>query len=244
MNRHKLIENLGIVIAAGGSGTRFSLSTLVNDSKLLTPVKLTNNNYNHTKIPLFLYSILEFSTVCSAENMVLVIKKEDEKKFMEALDNYLPAFNPLITYGGATRMHSVYNGLSALKQNIKYVAVHDAARPLATKELLLKCLSKAKKYEAGAIPAKKIINTVKLSDEKGFVQKTLNRDLLWSIETPQVFPLNILIQAYKTAFADKISATDDSGIMEHSGFKPFLVEHSENNKKITFQYDLENNSIG
>ena len=135
-------------------------------------------------------------------------------------------------------MHSVLNGLFALPETAKFAAVHDAARPLATAELLISSYKAAKKYGA-AVTAKRLTDTVKQSDCMCLVLKTLDRNNLWNVETPQIFPTPELKAAYKKAFAEKLVLTDDSAVMENAGYKPFLFEYKLPNVKITYPEDLK-----
>jgi len=228
------IEDLGIILAAGGSSTRFSGGS-GEKSKLLTTFPDIQKQMGLAKfadLPLFIISVISLIDLCPEENFIIVVKKEDSAKFADALAKYLPNKHPQIIIGGPTRMHSVFNGLNALTESAKFAAVHDAARPLMTADLFRKCLNAARIHN-GAVTAKRMIDTVKLADENGFIIKTVDRNSLWHVETPQIFPTTTLIEAYKKAFDDNISATDDAGVMEHAGYKPFLFEHTTDNTKIT-----------
>lgn len=218
------IKDLGIIIAAGGSGSRFGRGK----SKLFAEFE---------NVPVFIHSIKNFIDLCPPENFILVVKASEQQNFSEQIEKFFPARNISIVIGGKTRMHSVYNGLQALPENAEFAAVHDAARPFATPELLLGCLEQARKH-GGAIVAKKVTDTVKKACKNKFIQETVDREALWTVETPQIFPTQTLIKAYEQAFADNIAVTDDGGVMEHAGFSPYLFEHKNDNRKITFPEDL------
>ena len=220
----KNIRSLGVVVVAGGSGSRFG-----GANKLLAKI---------AGIPVFVYSLRNFHSLCSPGNLVLVVKKSETAKFADALRRFLPSAKVKIVHGGKTRMHSVVNGLSSLPETAKFAAVHDAARPLATAELLLSSYKAAKKHGT-AVTAKKLTDTVKQADGKCFVVKTLDRNNLWRVETPQVFQTDKLKAAYGKAFAGKLVLTDDSAVMENAGCKPFLFEYKLPNVKITYPEDLE-----
>lgn len=218
------VKDLGIIIAAGGSGTRFC----PGKSKLFA---------EYQGLPVFMHSVKNFIDLCPQENFILVVKAGDQHDFTELLHKFLPDRTISLVPGGATRMHSVFNGLRVLPKTAAFVAVHDAARPLATPELLLGCLEKARKHQ-GAIVAKKVTDTVKKACKNNFITETLDRNALWTVETPQIFHASALTKAYEKAFADKLAATDDAGVMEHAGFNPYLYEHKNDNRKITFPEDL------
>ncbi len=231
---NELIEDLGIILAAGGSGTRFSAGSS-NGSKLLTffpEIQKKMGLANFADLPLFMFSVISFIDLCPDENFVIVARKEDSAKFADLIAEHLPNRYPKIVVGGKTRMHSVFHGLDALPESVHFAAVHDAARPLTSKQLFLDCLHTARKHN-GAVTAKRMTDTVKVADKNGFIIKTVNRNTLWSVETPQIFPKELLLKAYKKAFKNNLSATDDAGVMEYSGHNPFLFEHTTNNEKIT-----------
>ncbi|MCX6985498.1 MAG: 2-C-methyl-D-erythritol 4-phosphate cytidylyltransferase [Lentisphaerae bacterium] len=220
----KNIRGLGVIVVAGGSGSRFGGS-----NKLLAEIAGS---------PVFVYSLRNFHSLCQPGNLVLVVKKSETAKFADALRKFLPDANVKIVHGGKTRMHSVVNGLSSLPGTAKFAAVHDAARPLATAKLLISSYKAAKKHGT-AVTAKRLTDTVKQADGKCFVVKTLDRNNLWRVETPQVFPVDELKAAYRKAFAGKLVLTDDSAVMENAGCNPFLFEYKLPNVKITFPEDLE-----
>lgn len=224
MIRAKTIPELGVIVVAGGSGSRFG-----GANKLLAEI---------AGIPVFIYPLRHFHKLCHSGNLVLVVKKTETAKFAAALRKFLPDVNVKVVAGGKTRMHSVVNGLDSLPDTAKFAAVHDAARPLATAELLISCYRAAIKY-GGAVTAKRLTDTVKKADDKSLVVNTIDRNNLWRVETPQVFPLAELRAAYAKAFAGKLDFTDDSSVMESAGCKPFLLEYKLPNLKITYPEDLE-----
>ena len=93
----------------------------------------------------------------------------------------------------------MYNALKTLDSaRIKYVAIHDAARPYAARELFERCFAKCAET-GGAVACHKICDTVKVSDSNGCVSSTIDRTCLWAAETPQVFSLVPLLEAYRVA---------------------------------------------
>lgn len=226
MSDYAPVQDLGIIIAAGGSGSRFTATEV--KSKLFAEID---------QAPVFIHSMQNFYPLCPPEQFVLVIKESDRNEFEACIRQYFPGKQVKMISGGETRMHSVFNGLQALPESAKFAAVHDAARPFATPELLLGCLEQARKHN-GAIVAKRVTDTVKKSNADNFITETVDRNVLWTVETPQIFPRELLIKAYKQAFADGIAATDDAGVMEHAGYSPFLFEHKGDNRKLTFAEDL------
>jgi 2-C-methyl-D-erythritol 4-phosphate cytidylyltransferase len=224
------IGDLGIVVAAGGSGRRFFeaggakpklFETLPGDGE-----------------PLFLRSIRAFRGLCPENAFVLVVPERSAADFAEALESAGLADGVRIVNGGDARARSVLNGLRALPESAAFAAVHDAARPFATAETLLGCLDAARKF-GGAVVARRVVDTLKRADSAGFVEETVDRTNLWAVETPQIFPRAELIDAYELALSRGILPTDDAGAMEAAGHRSFLFERSCDNRKITFPEDLK-----
>lgn len=129
------------------------------------------------------------------------------------------------------RQDSVYNGLRSLPTNTDIVLVHDGARPFITKEVIERVLDEVLKTGA-AIPYVKAKDTIR-NDER-----TLNRDELYMIQTPQGFDIEVLLEAYENAFDEGFYGTDDASLVDRIGKKISLVQGSEANRKITTFEDL------
>lgn len=216
-------RKLGIVIAAGGSGIRFG-----NTNKLFQ---------NICGLPVFIRSVRNFLSVCPGKNIVIPVADDHRDQFEQALEKYLPDCGVMLTQGGATRPESVMNGISALPKGLKWIAVHDAARPLANAELLQKCLEKAIEY-GGAAPAKRVTDTIKQVNDDNIAVATVDRTVLRSIETPQIFNLEALKEAYESLGDAALEYTDDAGVFTACGGKVYLVDNPEPNVKLTFPEDL------
>jgi len=134
-------------------------------------------------------------------------------------------------------MLSVFNALNKIPDSFEYVAIHDAARPFAEAEIFTTCFIAALKF-GSAVPAKKITNTLKKTDENNFILETIDRDSVWSVETPQVFEYEKLLNAYKFAIKKNIDCTDDAGIMEYYKAQPYVIENPSFNPKITYPEDI------
>ncbi len=216
------LKDLCVVIAAGGSSNRFGKNKLFLDL---------------CGLPVFIHSIKNFLEVIEDKQIILVVNKNEVAKFADSINKYLPGLNIKIVIGGKTRMHSVINSLSIIPKIYKYVAIHDAARPFANKSLLLDCFKQVLKYGA-VIPAKKIVDTLK-KGENNLVQKTVPRDNLYAVETPQIFLLENLIKGYKQVIENNIEVTDDASIYEFLKKDIYIHINNENNIKITYPNDLD-----
>ncbi|MCK5843528.1 MAG: 2-C-methyl-D-erythritol 4-phosphate cytidylyltransferase [Victivallales bacterium] len=239
-----IIDDLGVVLAAGGSGSRFSADFAF--SKLLVSSQNIAERYaashggvpaDFAELPVFMFSVLSFIDFCAPGNFVIVVKASDIPAFEKQLTRFSVEMRPVIVSGGETRSESVLNGLRALPESASFAAIHDAARPLATQSLMLNCLAAARKH-GGAVAAKRLTDTLKRTDREGFVLETLDRESVWRVETPQIFKTRELRDAYENALAKGARPTDDAGAMELAGHRPFLVEHQSDNSKITFATDI------
>jgi 2-C-methyl-D-erythritol 4-phosphate cytidylyltransferase len=139
--------------------------------------------------------------------------------------------------GGPSRSESVRNALAAAPE-ARTVVVHDAARPLVTRELVAACLDALLGVD-GAIAAAPVTDTVKEAYPDGTVARTLDRSGLWAVQTPQVFRAETLRRALDVDDATLAAATDDASLVEAAGGTVRLVEAPVANFKVTTEADLE-----
>ena len=142
-----------------------------------------------------------------------------------------------IVPGGATRGDSVAAALEALPGSVDVVAVHDAARPLVTREIFERCLQ-AVGVGRGAVAGCPAVDTLKEVDGEGRVVATPNRERFWHAQTPQVFPRALLLEAYRRARSDGLSNTDDAALVERIGGEVVMVRGAPGNLKVTRPEDL------
>lgn len=213
---------ISVIIAAGGTSRRYG-----KKDKLLEMLG---------GLPVFLHSVKNFSTLCKAENMVVVVRQEALSEYRELARRYLPDYKVNFVPGGADRSASVRNGLDFLSARSGVVAVHDAARPLATADLLKRVAERAA-AGGGAIAAVKVVDSLKLTEKDGRIVSPVSRDNLFRAETPQVFEINLLRQAYEKCAS--VSATDDAEIVRLAGFPVEVVESEIFNIKLTSAGDWE-----
>ena len=138
--------------------------------------------------------------------------------------------------GGPSRSASVRNAVLAAPEAGVYV-VHDAARPLVTVDLVERCIAALEGVE-GAIAAARVTDTVKEADEGGRVLRTLDRSVLWSVQTPQVFRADALRSALEADEPVLAAATDDASLVEEAGGTIAVVDAPRENIKITTPLDL------
>jgi 2-C-methyl-D-erythritol 4-phosphate cytidylyltransferase len=140
--------------------------------------------------------------------------------------------------GGASRSESVRNALASAP-DADIAVVHDAARPLVTAELVERCIAEVRAGWDGAIAAARVTDTVKEADTEGTVLRTLDRNALWAIQTPQAFDADVLRRALDVDGAALAAATDDAALVEAAGGRVRVVEAPPENIKVTRPLDLE-----
>lgn len=206
----------GVVIVGAGQGIRLGFS-------LPKAFILLNSK------PLFEYSLKIFLDHPQINEVVLVVPQDKLSSF--SIKNYK------VVAGGESRQDSVSNGISALSLSCEMVLVHDAARPLITKDIvdrLLKALGEGK----SCIAAWPISDTLKETKGDAIVQ-TVDRQNLWEAQTPQAFPIAVLKEALAKARKDNFVGTDEASLVERLGLPVEVVLGDSTNIKITTRQDLE-----
>ncbi len=159
-----------------------------------------------------------------SERVIVVVEREDIGWIKERY----PFVD--VTEGGMERMHSVWNGISAI-QGEGIVLVHDAARPLITHEFVRSIIDAAKKH-GSAVPVMPIHETVKVVSG-GVIRKTVDRSLYYAAQTPQAFDLERLKRAYTQALKGGKIYTDESAVWEEFDSPARAVDGMKRNIKIT-----------
>ena len=249
-------EKTAAIILAGGSGSRMleEIRPRNRDSSsfLRRAGSLIRKQYmNLLGKPMLAYTLEAFEK-SRVDEIYLVISKGD-RDFVHSkiVDRY--GYRKVAGYatGGAERYHSVYQGLLAIDRDqkkagranrghdVKYVLIHDGARPLITPDLVNRCISQVKKDKAClmAMPAK---DTIRLVDGEGMSEDTPPRDRIWIVQTPQCFVFREILDAFtKMMEAGDGTVTDDGMVMERYGTRPVhLFEGSYENIKVTTPDDF------
>ncbi|MDX8410382.1 MAG: 2-C-methyl-D-erythritol 4-phosphate cytidylyltransferase [Mariprofundaceae bacterium] len=141
-------------------------------------------------------------------------------------------------HGGAERADSMAAGLRALADDVEWVAVHDAARPMPTPRLLKEVLDMAKKNGAAA-PGLPVTDTIKRVDADSKVGETLSRDCLRAVQTPQVARRAWFLDAMKQASGRMRDYTDDASLLEGAGYPVYISQGDAMNRKITTPDDFD-----
>jgi 2-C-methyl-D-erythritol 4-phosphate cytidylyltransferase len=187
--------------------------------------------------PVWLRSAELFVTRADVCQCLIVVAPEDQETFRRRFGANLAFLDVRIADGGPERFDSVANALALVKPEAEFVAVHDAARPCLTGQLIDNVFAAAAKTGA-AVLAVPVSDTLKRSDDQGKVRETVPRRGLWLAQTPQVFRRDLLQQAYADCARLGKNATDDAQLVEAAGHPVYLVQGSAGNIKITTKEDL------
>jgi 2-C-methyl-D-erythritol 4-phosphate cytidylyltransferase len=209
---------LGVVIVAAGSGLRFG-----DAGKALA---LLGGK------PLLVWSLALFAALPETHEIV-VVAGEHTHDDCEALLRDTRVKHASVVIGGATRAESVRLGLFALRAEVSHVAIHDAARPLATAELVQRVIDAAM-VTGAAIPVVPVSDTLHAIGPDGTISSTPDRAGFRAAQTPQVARRDWLDAAYRAG----VGTTDDGGLLHAAGYPVALVDGDPGNLKITWPADL------
>lgn len=208
------------VIVAAGSSRRAGFD------KLAAPL---------AGVPVLRRSVDAFVAAGAAAVVVVCPQSRWEETELSTADFPVPVMR---VDGGAERQDSVAAGLAALPAGTRMVAVHDGARPLITPQGIAACLQAAEATGA-ATCAHPVVDTLKRADAAGrALPEKVSRENLWGMETPQIFRLSLLLQAYEHVKAHGLVVTDEVSAVEALGVATQLVQGGAN-LKITLPGDLE-----
>ena len=221
MTRNQLPVS-GAVIVGGGSGTRFGgdkLSVLVAGK------------------PLIAWTLLAFEQTPAISSIVLVIPEGREDEFRRIAQEAGITKVTAVLAGGLHRHESVLRGLHALPDGIPLAAIHDAARPLITPSLIMRCLEVAAKEGASSLAAP-VTDTLHETDPAGCAARTIDRSSLHAMQTPQVFRTAELRDLLDNLDKDSGKPTDEVSVALAAGLRIPFVENLEPNPKVTWPHDL------
>lgn len=189
--------------------------------------------------PVLMHTITQFFFSKSRPQIIIVIDRSMETYWKSLCEEYNFEIPHHITYGGQTRFQSVKNGIACIKflqPSLTHtsIAVHDAARPLIAVETIDLAYEHVKTSKA-VIVARKSVDSVRLSDHK--LNKAIDRDHVWLVQTPQIFDGQLLAEAYEQEELEIF--TDDASVVEKLGNQITIVEGHYTNIKITYPEDLQ-----
>lgn len=252
------MPKIALILVAAGQASRFAPK---RSSPFLGPLS------KKPFVPLagravFLHSIDLFSKIPDVRQMILVVAPDDIAAVEEKFAGPLSLYGVELVAGGARRCDSVENGLAAVRDEIDYVAVHDAARPCVSRRLA-EAVFRAAEETGAAIPAARLVGTIKRAVEKAadspgeteplaamfgtktkgggesareiLIAETVPRDDLWEAQTPQVFRRDL----YERAVRERgtFAPTDDASLFERLNIPVKIVPSDWTNLKITVADD-------
>ncbi len=211
-------RDVGVVIVAGGSGTRVGGDELKQFRWVAGK-------------PMLLHSVQAFMARPDVGMVVVVLPQHyagDPPPWLFQCD----VDRLLVSVGGRNRSESVANGLDDLPDEAAIVLVHDAARPLVGAATIDRVVT-AVRAGRSVVAALPVVDTLKDVDADGRIVATVSRETLWRAQTPQGFPRQVIVNAHRRARAERVSATDDAALLERLGIPVHVVRGSERALKVT-----------
>jgi 2-C-methyl-D-erythritol 4-phosphate cytidylyltransferase len=213
-----IARDVGVIIVAGGSGTRIGGEELKQFRWVAGK-------------PMLLHSVQTFMARPDVGMVVCVLPQRyagDPPPWLFQCD----VDRLLVSVGGRTRSESVANGLDDLPDEAEIVLVHDAARPLVDMATIDRVVD-AVRGGTSAIAALPVVDTIKSVDDNGVIKHTVERDGLWRAQTPQGFPRRVLVDAHRRGSVEHIATSDDAALLERLGIPVKIVRGSERAMKVT-----------
>lgn len=209
-----------VLIVAGGKGLRMGAEL----PKQFLPIGGK---------PILMHTLEAFRECDSSMKIILVLPFEQQTFWKQLCEEHRFTVEHMVADGGETRFHSVKNGL-ALVTTPGLVGVHDGVRPFVSSQVIKRCYELAVMYKA-VVPVVDIVETVREVTTEG--NHTVDRNNYKLVQTPQVFDVELLKQAYSQAYTSFF--TDDASVVEAMGIPVFLTEGNRENIKITTPFDLK-----
>ncbi len=222
-------EHCTAVVLAAGRGTRMGTQTAKQYLELQGK-------------PVLAYALEVFEQTEAVDDILLMTDKDHvEYCEREICGKYGIKKVSAVAPGGKERYESVWKALCILKERgtSGYVMIHDGARPFITEEILERVYEQVQEKKA-CVVGMPVKDTIKLINKDGQIEKSPDRSLVWQAQTPQVFELSLIIEAFERQMQGDCShITDDAMVVEKQmGIPVYMVEGSYNNIKITTPEDL------
>ena len=208
-----------VIIVAGGSGKR--MGEEIPKQFILLKER-----------PVLMWTISNFVRFDAGMNILVVLPASQIESWEELCYEHNFKEAHLIVKGGETRFHSVRNGLDALPES-DLVAIHDGVRPLVSQKTIANCFAEAA-LTGAAIPVLPVNETLRMGTMN--YSKTIDRSTCFSVQTPQVFKMKLLKEAYLQPW--DATFTDDASVFEKKGYRVTMVPGNQENIKITHPADL------
>jgi 2-C-methyl-D-erythritol 4-phosphate cytidylyltransferase len=245
--RDKTTQQTWLVLPAAGIGSRMQADR-PKQYLSMTVKGITKTVIEHTLDHVLAYPGDLGSEEFSFYKAVVVVTKGDPYwQEISLARGYDLDERIIVVEGGSERCYSVLNALMAIQclenSDHAWVAVHDVARPCLSYADLDKLFLALENYNDGGILAAPVRDTMKrgkaAGDDESLIDHTVDREQLWHALTPQMFPLDALLNNLSNALKEGFEVTDEASAMEHAGAKPKLVSGRSDNLKITRPEDLK-----
>jgi 2-C-methyl-D-erythritol 4-phosphate cytidylyltransferase len=230
MRTRKRYPDVIAIIPAAGIGKRFGTGTHKQFETLQGK-------------PILIWALEIFQSIQNIREIIPVLAPGDMEHGKQAFDKYRITKVRKIAPGGKERQDSVWNGLKLVQDKHSLVLIHDGVRPLIEKRLVEFLIQQMMENLANkgicdgiivGVPPK---DTIKEAPGQ-VIKKTLTRDRLWAVQTPQIFPYKTIYNAYNSAMQEGFYSTDDAALVERYKGKVHIVPGSYRNVKITTPEDL------
>jgi len=214
------------IIPAGGSGLRMGGGV----PKQYLPLG---------GVPILARTMQAFQDSPFIDEILLAVPEED---IPEVQNNIVTRYRlskvSRVVAGGVRRQDSVRNALAHLRGEEGIVLVHDGVRPFVSGDLIRRTAAAAEADRAVSVGIP-VRDSVKEADPSGWVMKSVAREGLWLIQTPQAFHVALLCAAHQRALADGFQGTDDASLVERMGVPVRMIPGDRDNIKVTTPEDLE-----
>ena len=195
-------------------------------------------------VPILIFTLRRLAVCPAITDFIIATRAEevDSIAIRVAKENLGRPFR--VVRGGDTRQDSVANALTEVQTDADLILVHDAVRPLVTRDQIERVIAEAASCDAAilGIPAMDTVKEVKrasLPADVALITATIPRERVVLAQTPQVFRASLLLEAFANARQDGVSASDEAGLVERMGRDVHVVAGSERNLKITRPGDMQ-----
>lgn len=217
-----------VIVVAGGKGLR--MGTDIPKQFLLV-----------NGVPVLMHTLHTFHSCDPLMNMIVVLPRDQQAYWRELCHSHAFTLPHRVADGGETRFHSVQNGLALVNEDDAVVGVHDGVRPFVSPQVIERCYSLAAEGKA-VVPVTDMIESVRRVDnEEAGTSHPVDRSLYKLVQTPQVFPVRLLKEAYRQPYNSRF--TDDASVVEALGASVSMVSGNRENIKLTTPLDLQIASI-
>lgn len=220
-SKEKSQLNCSVVMLAAGSSQRMGKDKIMMDVG---------------GIPVVVRALKAFHDVQEVSEIVVVTREDLVPEIANLCKFYMLDKVKRIVRGGSSRAHSARIGTLEVDRSAQLIAIHDAARPFVSQELIKETIQRAAQTGAAA-PALPVKDTIKIA-KNGLTEGALDRSQLFAVQTPQVFDSALICAALQKALDENAEITDDCSAVERIGMKVSLTAGDERNFKLTTPMDL------